>query len=110
MTSGHDSPLLGETMDALEPLGELPDRVTTHVDRGYDSEATRQRLKDRGLTGRDLRRASQPRWQQRSGGWLLRLRVGTFSCYRAESFPMALVSCARLHTGSENASSRRSSE
>ena len=50
MNLGHDSPLLGETLDALESLGDLPDRVAIYLDRGYDSEATRQRLKDRGLT------------------------------------------------------------
>ena len=50
MNLGHDSPLLGETLDALESLGDLPDRVAIYLDRGYDSEATHQRLKDRGLT------------------------------------------------------------
>ena len=51
----HDSPLLDATLDALEPLGELPDRASVHLDRGYDSAATRQRLAARGLTGGDLR-------------------------------------------------------
>jgi transposase len=45
----HDSPLLGETLDALEALGPMPERVSVHLDRGYDSDATRRRLKDRGL-------------------------------------------------------------
>ncbi len=45
----HDSPLLGETLDALKALGPMPERVSVHLDRGYDSEATRQRLKARGL-------------------------------------------------------------
>jgi Transposase DDE domain len=45
----HDSPLLGETLDALEKLGPMPERVRVHLDRGYDSEATRERLEDRGL-------------------------------------------------------------
>jgi hypothetical protein len=30
---------------------------------------------------------------------MLRSELGALSCYRAGSFPMALVSCARLHTG-----------
>ena len=47
----HDSPLLGETLDALEALGPLPERVSVHLDRGYDSEATRQKMKARGLSG-----------------------------------------------------------
>jgi transposase len=45
----HDSPLLGETLDALEALGPMPERVSVHLDRGYDSEATRKRLEERGL-------------------------------------------------------------
>ena len=46
----HDSQLLGETLlDTLEALGPMPERVSVHLDRGYDSEATRKRLEDRGL-------------------------------------------------------------
>jgi transposase len=45
----HDSPLLADTLDTLQPLGELPDRTSIHLDRAYDSEATRQKLATRGL-------------------------------------------------------------
>jgi transposase len=47
----HDSPLLVPALeDALERLGgELPERVMVHLDRGYDSKVTRERLKERGL-------------------------------------------------------------
>jgi transposase len=46
----HDSPLLTETLDAVtETLGELPKRVSIHLDRGYDSKATRERLEERSL-------------------------------------------------------------
>ena len=46
----HDSPLMTETLDAVsEALGELPERTSVHLDRGYDSEATRERLQERGL-------------------------------------------------------------
>ncbi|MDP8973461.1 MAG: IS5 family transposase [Actinomycetota bacterium] len=46
----HDSPLLTETLDAVaETLGELPERVSIHLDRGYDSKVTRERLEERGL-------------------------------------------------------------
>jgi IS5 family transposase len=45
----HDSPLLAETLEALRELGGLPEQVTVHLDRGYDSEATRERLRDRSL-------------------------------------------------------------
>jgi transposase len=47
----HDSPLLGETLDTLEVLGPLPEQMRVHLDRGYDSKATRQRLEERGLIG-----------------------------------------------------------
>jgi IS5 family transposase len=45
----HDSPLLGGTLDTLGKLGTLPEQMSVHLDRGCDSEATRQRLRDRGL-------------------------------------------------------------
>jgi transposase len=45
----HDSPLLGETLDTLEVLGSLPEQMNVHLDRGYDSQTTRQELKSRGL-------------------------------------------------------------
>ena len=46
----HDSPLLTETLDAVtETLGELPKRVSIHLDLGYDSKATRERLEERSL-------------------------------------------------------------
>ena len=47
----HDSPLLNATLDALEPLGELPDRASVHLDRAYDSETTRRKLAARCLVG-----------------------------------------------------------
>jgi transposase len=43
----HDSPLLEPTLDAL-PIAERP--MVVHLDRGYDSGATRERLTARGLT------------------------------------------------------------
>jgi hypothetical protein len=46
----HDSPLLDETLDTLlEVLGRLPERMSVHLDRGYDSRSTKEKLKDRGL-------------------------------------------------------------
>ena len=45
----HDSPLLDETLDTLEVLGELPERMSVHLDRGYDSQTIRGKLKCRGL-------------------------------------------------------------
>jgi transposase len=47
----HDSPLLAPTLDLLKRLGPLPDHVTVHLDRGYDSTKTRDELAARGLHG-----------------------------------------------------------
>jgi transposase len=48
----HDSPLLPETLDAVEEiLGALPQSARIHLDRGYDSGLTRERLAERDLIG-----------------------------------------------------------
>ncbi len=47
----HDSPLLGPTLDTLARLGPLPTQPTVHLDRGYDSDTTRDLLGQRGMTG-----------------------------------------------------------
>jgi hypothetical protein len=47
----HDSPLLEATLDALEPLGELPDRARVHMDCAYDSATTHRELAARWLVG-----------------------------------------------------------
>jgi len=47
----HDSPLLDATLDALAPLGELPDRASVHLDRAYDSVTTHRTLAARCLAG-----------------------------------------------------------
>ncbi len=47
----HDSPLLSETLDAVsEALRKLPEEGSSvHLDRGYGSKATRERLQECGL-------------------------------------------------------------
>jgi IS5 family transposase len=46
----HDSPLLIPTMEASsEALGALPEGASVHLDRGYDSRPTRERLEELGL-------------------------------------------------------------
>jgi transposase len=48
----QDSPLLGETLDASSKAStELPEHASVHLDRAYDSDLTRELLKDRGLVG-----------------------------------------------------------
>ncbi len=46
----HDSPLLVPTLEAAsEALGALPEGTSVHLDRGYDSRLTRERLGELGL-------------------------------------------------------------
>ena len=46
----HDSPLLVPTLKAAsEALGALPKEASIHLDRGYDSRLTRERLAQLGL-------------------------------------------------------------
>ena len=73
----HDSPLLAETLEAVaETLGELPERASVHLDRGYDSGATRERLKERGLLaeisekGKPAPMSATKRWVvERTNSW-----------------------------------------
>lgn len=72
----HDSPLLVETLETLQALGGLPEQVTVHLDRGYDSEATRERLRDRGLAsaisekGKPAPLQATKRWMvERTNSW-----------------------------------------
>jgi IS5 family transposase len=46
----HDSPLLVPTLGvASEALGVLPEGASVHLDRGYDSRLSRERLEELGL-------------------------------------------------------------
>jgi hypothetical protein len=46
----HDSPLLVPTLEhACASVGALPGEARVHLDRGYDSRASRERLEERGL-------------------------------------------------------------
>ncbi len=72
----HDSPLLDETLDTLEVLGELPEQMSVHLDRGYDSLSTREKLRHRGLLavisqkGKPAPLAATKRWiVERTNSW-----------------------------------------
>jgi hypothetical protein len=47
----HDSPLLAPTLAGLDKLDRLPDEITVHLDRGYDSTRTRVLLETLGFDG-----------------------------------------------------------
>jgi transposase len=72
----HDSPLLDETLDILEMIGPLPEQTSVHLDRGYDSKTTREKLKARGLAsiisekGRPAPLQATKRWVvERTNSW-----------------------------------------
>lgn len=56
----NDSPLLVPTLEHVSAsVGGLPDLASVHLDRGYDSFVTRERLKERGLTAQ-IAKKGQP--------------------------------------------------
>jgi transposase len=69
----HDAPLLAPTLEAMRASVA---GMTVHLDRGYDSAATRQRLAERGLAA-EIARKGQPaplagsaRWPvERTNAW-----------------------------------------
>lgn len=73
----HDAPLLEPTLAGLTSLGALPDTITVHLDRGYDSGVTRTLLRDLGFDGEIARRGvpaplqSSQRWVvERTQAWM----------------------------------------
>jgi transposase len=73
----HDSPLLVPTLEAVsEALGGLPEGTSVHLDRGYDSRLTRERLEGLGLRweisgkGKPAPLWATRRWVvERTGSW-----------------------------------------
>lgn len=47
----HDSPLLRATLEKLNRFAELPEKITVHLDAGYDSTITRELLDEFGCHG-----------------------------------------------------------
>jgi transposase InsO family protein len=83
----HDSPLLSETLDAVaEVLGGLPERTGVHLDRGYDSEATRERLEERGLLA-EISQKGKPAPLAATKRWVVEL----VSDYGGQIYDVALI-------------------
>lgn len=66
----HDSPLLAQTLDAARALGLLPEGASIRLDRGYDSQATREKLRDRGLIG-EISKKGRPAPVAATGRWIV---------------------------------------
>jgi transposase len=47
----HDSPLLRPTLEKLNRFDDLPEKITVHLDAGYDSAVTRDLLDEFGCHG-----------------------------------------------------------
>lgn len=106
----HDSILLAPTLDDINERGLLVDIETLWLDRGYDSELTRTRLVERGITdamiAKKRKRGStkgtkhQPmglRWPvERTNSWLsnfgqLRRNTDRFTIHRLAQFALAVA-------------------
>ena len=106
----NDSILLAPTLDDINERGLLVDIETLWLDRGYDSELTRTRLVERGITdamiAKKRKRGSakgtkhQPmglRWPvERTNSWLsnfgqLRRNTDRFTVHRLAQFALAVA-------------------
>ena len=106
----NDSILLAPTLDDVKERGLLADVETLWLDRGYDSELTRTRLIERGITdamiAKKRKRGSttgskhQPmglRWPvERTNSWLsnfgqLRRNTDRFTAHRLAQFALAVA-------------------
>lgn len=66
----HDAPLLGPTLAGLAKLGPLPAGSTVHLDRGYDSTASRTLLGDLGFAD-EIARKGVPAPSQVGARWVV---------------------------------------
>src|SRR5215203_158424 len=66
----HDSPLLAPTLDAARALGLVAEGASVRLDRGYDSDLTRERLLERGLVA-EISRKGRPAPLNASGRWIV---------------------------------------
>jgi transposase len=66
----HDSPLLAPTLDAARALGLVAKGASVHLDRGYDSDLTRERLLERRLVA-EISRKGRPAPLKVTGRWIV---------------------------------------
>ena len=68
----HDSPLLVATLEHADAsVGGLPDPASVHLDRGYDSFVTRERLEELGLTAEIAKKGHPAPLQAGQGRWVV---------------------------------------
>jgi transposase len=66
----HDSPLLAPTLDAARELGLVAQGASVRLDRGYDSDLTRERLLERGLVA-EISQKGRPAPLEATGRWIV---------------------------------------
>jgi transposase len=66
----HNSPLLAPTLDAARALGLLAEGASVRLDRGYDSDLTRERLMESGLVA-EVSRKGRPAPLNATGRWVV---------------------------------------
>ena len=66
----HDSPLLAPTLDAARALGLVAEGASVRLDRGYDSDLTRERLLERGLVA-EISKKGRPAPLEATGRWIV---------------------------------------
>jgi transposase len=66
----NDAPLLGPTLAGLDKLARLPERVTVHLDRGYDNAPARALLAEFGFAG-EIARKGVPAPVQAGTRWVV---------------------------------------
>jgi len=64
----HDSPLLRPTLEKLNRFAVLPEKITVHLDAGYDSRTTRELLDEFGCQGQ-IASKGKPAPLQATGRW-----------------------------------------
>ncbi len=85
-----DAPLLGATLAGLATLGPMPDDVGVHLDRGYDSAATRALLTEFGFDGA-IARKGVPAPLQAGTRWVVEMTQPHYP--RGAFLPRARVAC-----------------
>jgi Transposase DDE domain len=66
----HDSQLLVPTLDAARAIGPVAQDASVHLDRGYDSDLTRERLLERGLVAQ-ISEKGRPAPLNATGRWVV---------------------------------------
>lgn len=88
----HDSPLLRPTLEKLNRFAELPEKITVHLDAGYDSTVTRELLDEFGCQG-EIAHKGEPAPLQATRRW----PVERTNSWHNRGFKKLAI-CTEVHT------------